>query len=94
VDHQDSHQVNPATKPLNMCDRINLAKDKKVVGDKGEEDTKKRKCFRCQEVGHHQKDCVNTHIYYKCKEESHMAAKCADFHSKAGELKMYGFAIP
>jgi hypothetical protein len=30
-------------------------------------------------------------ICYKCKEEGHMCANC---HSKARDLKMFGFAIP
>jgi hypothetical protein len=71
-----------------------LAKEKKVVLDRKEEDPKKMKSFRCQETGHHQKDCTNIPICYKCKEEGHMAAECSDFHEKAGELKMFGFAIP
>jgi hypothetical protein len=48
------------------------------------------KCFRCQESGHHQKDCTNIPICYKCKGEGHMAAKCANVR----EMKMYEFAIP
>jgi hypothetical protein len=44
-------------------------------------------------MGHHQKDCGNTPICYKCKEEGHMAGECANLHAKSGELKMYGFAI-
>jgi hypothetical protein len=70
-----------------------LAKEKKVVGDKREEDFRKMKYFRCQEKGHHQRDYTNKPICYKCKEEGHMAAKCVVFHSKAEELKMFGFAI-
>jgi hypothetical protein len=73
---------------------LNLAKEKKVVGEKKEEEGRKLKCFRCQEVGHHQKDCNNPPICYKCKEERHMATECVGFHSKAGDLKMLGFAIP
>jgi hypothetical protein len=93
-DQHATRQVGTGTAPVELCDRLNLAKDKKAVDDKGEEDMKKFKCFRCQEFGHHQKDCVNTPICYKCKEEEHMAVECVDFHSKAGELKMYGFALP
>jgi hypothetical protein len=52
------------------------------------------KCFRCQGSGHHQKDCTNAPIYYKCKEEGHMAAECADLHAKASDLKIFGSAIP
>jgi hypothetical protein len=58
------------------------------------EDPKKIKCFRCQELGHHQKDYTNIPICYKCKEEGHMATEYSDFHSKSGELKVFGFAIP
>jgi hypothetical protein len=63
-------------------------------GDRKEDEVTKIKCFRCQGKGNHQKDCYNTPIYYKCKEERHMAVKCDDFHSKDEELKMYGFTIP
>jgi hypothetical protein len=81
-------------RPLELRERLNLAKEKKVILKEKEEDLKKIKCFRCQELGHHQKDCANIPICYKCKEEGHMAAECRDFHSKSGELKMFVFAIP
>jgi hypothetical protein len=58
-----------------------------------DEEQRKMKCFRCQDYRHHQRDCTNLPIYYKCKEEGHMAAECAGVHAKAGELKMFGFAI-
>jgi hypothetical protein len=64
-----------------------------VVVERTDEDPKKIKCFRCQEMGHHQKDCSNPPICYKCKEEGHLAAECLDFHAKSRELKMFGFAI-
>jgi hypothetical protein len=51
------------------------------------------KCIRCQEYGHHQRNCVNLPISYKCKEEEHMAVECAEVHAKVGELMMFGFAI-
>jgi hypothetical protein len=72
---------------------LNLAKERKGVGDRKEEETKKLKCFRCQEYGHHQKDCSNPPIWYKCK-EGHLAAECANLHAKSGELKMFEFAVP
>jgi hypothetical protein len=72
---------------------LNLAKEKRVVSERLEDDPKKIKCFRCQDYGHHQKDCSHEPICYKCKEEGHMAAECYEFHTKAGELKMYGFAL-
>jgi hypothetical protein len=84
-------QVFPAAKPIKLREGLNLTKDKMAVGNIDE--AKKLKYFRCQEVGHHQKDCINTPIFYKCKKEGHMAAECVGFHSKAGELKMFGFAI-
>jgi hypothetical protein len=74
-------------------ERLNLAKEKMVVVERTDEDLKKIKCFRCQEMGHHQKDCSNPPICYKCKEEGHLAAECLDFHAKSRELKMFGFAI-
>jgi hypothetical protein len=70
-----------------------LAKEKSVVVDKKEEEPRKMKCFRCREYGHHQRDCVNLPIRYKCKEEGHMVVECTEVHVKAGELKIYGFAI-
>jgi hypothetical protein len=45
------------------------------VNEKPDEDPRKIKCFRCQEYGHHQKDCENLLICYKCKEEGHMAGE-------------------
>jgi hypothetical protein len=36
---------------------------------------------------------MNELICYKCKEEGHMAAECSEYHAKAGETKMYGFAL-
>jgi hypothetical protein len=80
-------------RPLELRERLNLAKEKRVVGERNEEDTKKIKCFRCQGMGHHQKDCTNSPICYKCKEEGHMATECVDFHAKSRDLKMFGFAI-
>jgi hypothetical protein len=77
-----------------LRDRLNTVREQRGAGDRAEEDGKKLKCFRCQEQGHHQKDCTNGPICYKWKEEGHMAAECAQFHSKASELKMFGFAIP
>jgi hypothetical protein len=62
--------------------------------DKKEDDPRKLKCFRCQETGHHQRDCSNAPICYKCKEEGHMAVECASLLEKISELKMFGFAIP
>jgi hypothetical protein len=77
-----------------LRERLSLAKEKKGMMEKKEEDPKKIKCFRCQELGHHQKDCTNIPICYKCKEEGHMTTECSDFHSKSGELKVFEFAIP
>jgi len=31
------------------------------------------KCFRCLELGHHQSDCTNELVCYKCKGKGHMA---------------------
>jgi hypothetical protein len=79
---------------VELRDRLNLHKEKRVVSEKREDEGRKIKCFLCQESRHHQKDCENKPICYKCKEEGHMVAECAEFHAKSGELKMYGFAIP
>jgi hypothetical protein len=87
----EKHQVYPAN-PIELRNRLNLAKEKKVVGDKQEDEARKLNCFRCQEVGHHQKNYTNAPD--KCKEEGYMAAECVGFHSKAGELKMFDFAVP
>jgi hypothetical protein len=95
IDNQvldQSHQTQ-AIKPLELRERLNLAKEKKALLIKKDEDHRKIKCFRCQEMGHHQKDYQNTPICYKCKEEGCMAVECLDFHTKAGELKMHGFAL-
>jgi hypothetical protein len=62
--------------------------------ERKEDESKKIKCFRCHEVGHHKMDYVNTPICYKCKEEGHIAVECVDYHSKFGDLKMFGFVIP
>jgi hypothetical protein len=91
--HEEGRRVNPTLKPIELRDQLNLAKGKRLVNDRKEEDNKKIKCFKCQESGHHQKDCTNNLICYKCKEEGHMAIKCSVVHAKSGELKMYGFAI-
>jgi hypothetical protein len=90
----DANQINTNFHHLELREKLNLAKEKKGVNEKPEEEARKMKCFRCQEMGHHQRGCINTLICYKCKEEGHMAAECADVHSKAGELKMYDFVIP
>jgi hypothetical protein len=87
------HQVNLSHKPMELQERLNISKEKRVVTDRKDEEAKKIKCFRCQESGHHQKDCLNKPICYKCKEEGHMAIECNEFHSKAEELKMFGFAL-
>jgi hypothetical protein len=92
-DQGDKHNEQIPQKPVELRERLNLAKDKKGVLDKPNDDQRKMKCFRCQELGHHQKDCVNLPICYKCKEEGHMAAECNEFHSKGGELQMFGFAL-
>jgi hypothetical protein len=76
-------------KPIELRERLNLAKEKKTELDRPDEDTNKIKCFRCQGLGHHQMDCTNIPICYKCKGEGHMAVECAELH----DLKMYGFAI-
>lgn len=88
-----NNQVNHPRNHLEVRDRLNLAKGKRIQGAGNDEEPKKIKCFRCQEFVHHQKYCENAPICYKCKEEGHMAAECANFHSKVGELKMYGFAV-
>jgi hypothetical protein len=41
---------------VELRERLNLAKDKKGVLDNPDDDQWKMKCFRCQELGHHQKD--------------------------------------
>jgi hypothetical protein len=95
VEYQEGRrQVYPPHQGVELRERLNLAKEKKEVDERKEEELKKLKCFRCQEAGHHEKDCTKAHICYKCKEEGHMVAECASFHSKAEEMKMYGFAIP
>jgi hypothetical protein len=73
---------------------LNQSKERKGLNQKKEDDPKKIKCFRCQEMGHHQKECVNQPICYKCKEEGHMAAECVEFHAKSKDLEMFGFALP
>jgi hypothetical protein len=93
-DQGGKQQAQIPPKPLELRERLNLAKEKKDGNEKPDEDPRKIKCFRCQEYGHHQKDCENSSICYKCKEEGHMAAECNDFHSKGGDLKKFGFAIP
>jgi hypothetical protein len=93
VDLEANQQVHPNTNPIELRDRLDLGKDKKVTNEKREDDYRKIKCFRCQEVGHHQKDYMNSPICYKCKEEGHMATECVNFHAKTGDLRMYGFAI-
>lgn len=42
---------------------------KRQSGDIGDEELDESgvKCFRCQEIGHHQKKCTNDPICYKCK---------------------------
>jgi hypothetical protein len=62
-------QVNPPPKPVQLRDRLNQVKDRKGIPDRKDDEGRKIKCFRCQELGHHQKDCVNLPICYKCKEE-------------------------
>jgi hypothetical protein len=94
MDLDHIHQLIPNAKPLELREHLDLAKEKKVVGEKREDEGKKMKCFRCQESGHHHKDCGNMPICYKCKEEGHMAVECFEYHAKAGELKMFNFAIP
>lgn len=66
-------------------------RNKKRVPETAEDEIEESnvKCFRCQEVGHHQKNCTNDPICYKCKKAGHMAAECGQ-----GKLKMMGFAIP
>jgi hypothetical protein len=80
-------------RPVELRERLNVGRDKKVL-DRRDEDPRKLKCFRCQGSVHYQKDCTNAPICYKCKEEGHMVAECADFHAKASDLKMFGFVIP
>jgi hypothetical protein len=80
--------------PIELRDKLNFSKEQRAIGDRKEDKGRKLKCFRCQEVGHHQKDYSNAPICYKCKEEGHMAVECVGVHAKAGELKMFGFAIP
>jgi hypothetical protein len=94
LEQDEDHQVQYPTRPVELRNRLNLQKEKRAVPKKRDDDGRKIKCFHCQESGHHQKDCENNPIYYKCKEERHMAAECVEFHAKSGELKMYGFAIP
>ena len=50
------------------------------------------RCFRCTEMGHHQLDCTNDPICYKCKQPRHMAVECSTLLSR--KLKMYGFGVP
>jgi hypothetical protein len=89
----ENRQVYP-TDPIELRDRLNFVKEHRAIRDRKEDEGRKLKCFHCQEVGHHQKDCSNAPICYKCKEEGHMAAECVGVHAKARELKMFGFAIP
>jgi hypothetical protein len=79
-------------RPVELRDMLNQSKDKKGLNQKRDDDLKKS--FRCQEMGHHQKDSVNQRICYKCKEEGYMAAECVEFHAKSEDLKMFGFALP
>jgi hypothetical protein len=65
-----------------------------VVHEKKDDERRKLKCFRCQEIGHHQKDCSNELICFKCKEPGHMATECLEIHSRSSELRMFGFAVP
>jgi hypothetical protein len=37
--------------------------------------------------------CQLAHLL-QMQRRGHMAAECAEFHAKTGELKMFGFAIP
>jgi hypothetical protein len=44
--HEDGCQVNPSSKPSELRDCLNLAKEKRVVVDRKEDVNKKIKCFR------------------------------------------------
>jgi hypothetical protein len=50
----DFCQVPPTTRPVELRDRLNSGKEKKVVeggGDRKEDEVTKIKCFRCQGKG-------------------------------------------
>lgn len=48
------------------------------------------KCYRCLGLGHHQSDCTNEPVCYKCK-EGHLAVDCKHVNSK--KPQMFGFGI-
>jgi hypothetical protein len=64
----ENRQVYP-TDTIELRDRLNFVKEQRSIGDRKEVDGRKVQCFRYEEVGHHQKDCSNAPICYKCKEE-------------------------
>jgi hypothetical protein len=47
------YQVTTVQKPIELRDKLNSAKDRRGAGEKSEDENRKTKCFRCQEVGHH-----------------------------------------
>jgi hypothetical protein len=55
VDLEENQQVHPNTNQIELRDRLNLGREKKVVIHKRDDDYRKIKCFRCQEQGqgHH-----------------------------------------
>jgi len=48
------------------------------------------RCFRCLGTGHHQSECENEPVCYKCKQKGHMAVDCR-INKK---LKICGFGFP
>lgn len=60
-------------------------------GKNQESGSKEIRCFRCQDLGHHQADCNREPVCYKCKKAGHMAFECEGL--KGHKLKMFGFGI-
>lgn len=52
--------------------------------------TTKKRCFNCNETGHHHTQCVNPPFCYNCKKMGHKAHDCLD----KIELKNCGFGMP
>jgi hypothetical protein len=50
------------------------------------------KCYCCLGSGHHQSECENDPICYKCKKEGHIVVGCKAFGNR--KLQMFGFSNP